>query len=66
MWWSKDTAGYGGASEGLPPSAYKLFIKTTKIFQWIADVDENGNIIYGKKKGKIGKALDINDCWKIK
>ncbi|MFK7973736.1 MAG: hypothetical protein AB8B66_02585 [Rickettsiaceae bacterium] len=66
IWYSKDTAGHSGQSEGLLPSAYKLFVKTKNHFKWIADTDANGKIIQGKTKGDKGSKILIKDCGKIK
>ena len=66
IWWSKDTAKHGGASQGLTPSTYKLFVIKDGVFQWIGDADANGNIIKGKHKGEIGEKINIKDCWKVK
>ena len=66
IWWSKDTAGHGGASTGQDPSAYKLFIKTKEEFKWLADVTKDGEIIWNKTKGPIGDTIEIKKCHKIK
>ena len=66
IWWSKDTAKHGGASEGLTPSSYKLFVVNDKIFEWIADVDATGKVIIGKTKGARGREIPIKECWKVK
>jgi hypothetical protein len=66
IWWSKDTANHGGASQGLTPSTYKLFVIKDGIFQWIGDADATGKVIKGKHKGEIGEEIKIKDCWKVK
>ena len=66
IWWSKDIAKHGGASEGLTPSTYKLFIKGKTDFKWIGDADATGKIIEGKNKSEVGKNIKIKDCWKVK
>jgi hypothetical protein len=66
IWYSKDTAKHSGASQGLSPSTYKLFVKTKIEFEWIADVDATGKVIEGKHKGKTGKDIKTKDCWKVK
>jgi hypothetical protein len=66
IWWSKDTANHGGASQELTPSTYKLFVIKDGIFQWIGDADATGKVIKGKHKGEIGEEIKIKDCWKVK
>ena len=66
IWYSKDNAGHSGQNQGLPPSAYKLFVFKDKAFKWIADVDATGKVIEGKTKGKSGKEIKVKECWKVK
>ena len=66
IWWSKDTANHSGASEGLTPSTYKLFIKTKTEFEWIGDADATGKVIEGKNKSEIGDRIPLKQCWKVK
>lgn len=46
-WWAKDITGHGG-------SCFKVFKKTSKGFEWIADADEYGNFIKNKHKSTTG------------
>ena len=66
IWWSKNTAGHSGQSQGLLPSAYKLFIKTAEHFKWIGDADATGKVIENKNKSEIGKEIKISKCNKVK
>jgi len=66
IWWSKDTAKHAGASQGLTPSTYKLFIKTKTEFEWIGDADATGKVIQGKTKSNIGDRIPLKQCWKVK
>ncbi|GAB4168943.1 MAG: hypothetical protein Tsb006_7280 [Rickettsiaceae bacterium] len=66
IWWSKDTAKHSGASQGLSPSTYKLFVKTKTKFKWIADIDATGKVIEGKTKSDDGREIPIKQCWKVK
>jgi hypothetical protein len=66
IWWSKDTAKHSGASQGLTPSTYKLFVELKGGFKWIGDVDATGKIIENKHKSTVGKDIKIKDCWKVK
>jgi hypothetical protein len=63
---NKDTANHGGASQGLTPSSYKLFVELKGQFKWIADVDATGKVIKDKHKGEKGRNIEIKDCWKVK
>ena len=66
IWWSKDTAGHGGASTGQDPSAYKLFVMKEGDFKWVADVTKDGEIIWNKTKSEVGEKIRIKQCHKIK
>ena len=66
IWWSKDTAKHGGASQGLTPSTYKLFVLKDGVLKWIGDADATGKVIKDKHKGRVGKDIEIKDCWKVK
>jgi hypothetical protein len=54
------TANHSGASEGLPPSFYKLFVKSAANFKWIVDADKDGKVIDTQKKhkGETGQEID--------
>ena len=66
IWWSKDTAKHGGASQGLTPSTYKLFVVKDSAFEWIGDADATGKVIQGKTKSNIGDRIPLKQCWKVK
>ena len=66
IWWSKDTAKHGGASQGLSPSTYKLFVELEKEFRWIDDIDASGKVIKGKHKGDVGMNIPLKECNKVK
>lgn len=66
IWYSKDTAKHSGASQGLSPSTYKLFVLKNKEFERIADVDATGKVIEGKTKSETGRNIPLKQCWKVK
>jgi len=49
-YWSKDIDEHGG-------SIWKIYKKTSKGFEWVADADEYGQMIHNKHKGERGKLI---------
>ena len=53
FWWSKDTAGHGGA-------AFKVFERFGNQLHWKADADQYGNFIHGKHKSQAGTIIYLS------
>ena len=51
-YWLDDLAGHG-------TSQYKVFQKSRKYLEWVADADEYGNFIMGKHKSSVGMRIKL-------